>query len=74
MRNGVRNEPSAYMLKLCSAPEAMTHHTVGIESTRRYGDPSRRLSPIGVASLMPRRGSRIHSAAIAHRTPGMPAM
>ena len=34
-RSGARNPPMAYMLKLCSAPEAMIQRMVGIESTRR---------------------------------------
>jgi len=29
------NVPRAYMLKLCSAPEAMIHHIVGRLRTRR---------------------------------------
>ncbi len=47
------------MLKLCRAPDAITHQMVGMESTSRYGDPGRRLVPTACASTMPRCGSRI---------------
>ncbi len=61
------------MLKLCSAPDTMIHSSVGIDSTSRYGLPSRRRSPIACVSTVPRFGSRILSAANAQRTPGIAA-
>ena len=69
-RNGATNAPSAYMLKLCSAPTAITHSIVGIESTRRYGDCRRggerrrralrpcRAAARASAARRPRRGCR----------------
>ena len=42
------------MLKLCSAPDAITHSIVGIDSTSRYGLPGRRRAPTACASTMPR--------------------
>ena len=71
--NDARNWPSAYMLKLCSAPEAITHHIVGIDNTVQYGEPVRCFAPTACSSSMPRWGSKIASAAIAHRIPGTPA-
>ena len=34
-RKGERKAPIAYMLKLCNAPDAIIHHIVGIDNTRR---------------------------------------
>ena len=73
MMNGDTKAPSAYMLKLCSAPDTMIQSSVGIDSTSRYGFPSRRRSPIACVSTVPRFGSRMRSAAIAQRTPGTAA-
>ena len=45
---------------------------VGIDSSERYGDPVRPLSP-SATSFVPRAGSVMNSAAIAQSRPGMPA-
>ena len=67
-----RNCPNAYMLKLCSAPEAMIHHMVGNDNTWRTTAKNG-----GVfASAEPgrsRRGSKRNRAKNASTSPGTPA-
>ena len=62
------------MLKLCNAPDAMIHHSVGIDSTSRYGDPGRQRWPTLCSSTIPRAGSRMKRAATAQSNPGTAAM
>src|SRR5260370_36208236 len=59
------------MLKLWSAPERISHHIVGIVSSVRHGDPERAATVRD--SVIPRAGSLMNIAAIAQRSPGIPA-
>ena len=67
------NVPSAYMLKLCSAPEAISHHIVGRLRTRRTTATNGKWLAAVRASAAPRFGSRMNGAAMASNRPGTPA-